>query len=256
VPVIHSETVKVNLLPIEAKSLKIGELICLNDFLPEYRYEPVSFAEFEIMNSLTNSPESDSLKRPNDIWSRFEQALYTSAYKSPVPLMFKPQVSLLDSTTDNKQMPKLVVDETCVVMFEMRNVLRINLPLFEITLLWKFKENETNEETGNEIEERSEFVECSLIKEITLSARQEYKVRFSVRPKKSMGVLSIVGLKYRIGLVSEDNSEVSVSLLGKQMFEIRGTRLNNTQASMRSVMYEMDNRLNFKVIEHTATVQV
>ena len=169
--------------------------------------------------------------------------------------MFKPQVSLLDNTSDNKQMPKLVVDETCVVMFEMRNVLR-SLPLFQVTLLWRFKDDETSDEVDNEVESHGELVECSLIREVILAAGHEYKVRFSVRPRRSNGVLSIVGLKYRIGLPAEEGSEVSTNLLGKQMFEIKGSRLNNTQANMRNVVYDVDNRLNFKVVEHTASLQV
>ena len=127
--------------------------------------------------------------------------------------MFKPQVSLLDNTSDNKQMPKLVVDETCVVMFEMRNVLR-SLPLFQVTLLWRFKDDETSDEVDNEVESHGELVECSLIREVILAAGHEYKVRFSVRRRRSNGVLSIVGLKYRIGLPADwlavSNTRLSV----------------------------------------------
>jgi len=256
VPIINCDTLKVNLLPIEARTLKRGEFICLNDFHTEYRHEPVSLAELEIMKSLANCPETSASRRPRDMWTRFEQALYTSAYRSSVPLMFKPQVSLLDNTSDNKQMPKLVVDETCVVMFEMRNILRMSLPLFQVTLLWRFKDDETSGEVDNEVESHGELVECSLIREVILAAGHEYKVRFSVRPRRSNGVLSIVGLKYRIGLPAEEGSEGSTSLLGKQMFEIKGSRLNNTQANMRNVVYDVDNRLNFKVVEHTASLQV
>lgn len=102
VPLVECQNIKVNLLPVEGASkrqqLSSSTLVCLNDFCADYLYDPVSSVECEIMNSLNNTaPQQASLdfKQTNEIremWTKFEQALYTSAYRTGVPLMFKPQV--------------------------------------------------------------------------------------------------------------------------------------------------------------------
>ncbi len=120
----------------------------------------------------------------------------------------------------------------------------------------------------------NDIVECSTVKKTLLAPFETYKVRFSIIPKRADGVLSILGLKYRIGVATSGqlvNSTSSISidelnkvaaeasqtmLLGKQFFEIKGSRLNNNPQNMRSIVYDVDNRLNLKVINTTARMQV
>lgn len=281
VPYINAQNIKINLLPVDNVNLKLGKYLCINENYSDYLYEPVSFVEKEIMNSLNNIPQKPSidLKQSNEIkemWTRYEQALYMSAYKSQVPLMFKPQVTLLGNNTDNKQVPKVYVNETLIVMFEMQNILKISTVVYEATLLWRFEAADglivTNEVTN---ESSNEVVECSMLSELTLTPFETYKIRFSALPKRSNGVLTVLGLKYRIGLPSQlanstNSLSVSVSskamnestasdystLIGKQLFEIKGKRLNNNQQNIRTIAYDVDNRLNFKIVEETARLQV
>jgi hypothetical protein len=87
-----------------------------------------------------------------------------------------------------------------------------------------------------------------------------------VKPKRPAGHLHILGIKYRFGLADDDKSKAQQQrtqtppvmdyLAGKQLFEIRGGRLNNNQQNMRTVVYDIDNRLNLKIIQKTAQLQV
>ena len=263
VPIINAQNIKINLLPVDNVKLNLGKYLCINENYPDYLYEPLSFVEKEILNSLNNTSEKPiiNLKRSNELkemWSKFEQSLYMSAYKSMVPIMFKPQVTLLGNYTDNKQMPKVFVDESCVVMLEMKNILKISTIIYETTLLWKFEQEDGNVVTNEGLNEINDIVECSVLNELTLTAFETYKIRFSAIPKRSDGVLTILGLKYRIGLSNQLESSTNdyTTLTGKQLFEIKGKRLNNNQQNIRTIAYDVDNRLNLKIVKKTASLHI
>lgn len=209
-----------------------------------------------------------------ELWQKLEESLYVSSFRT-LPILFKPQLQFLDKTTDNKQMPKVVVNESVSVMFEIKNHLRISLILTEITLLWKFIDQSTTAsisdesskpfEVSNECKSsdlnQQDIVECSTIKELTLSPHESYKLRLTFKPLRSHGHLHIMGLKYRLGLTSFSSEANNAStdfntLYGKHLFELRGPRLNNNTQAMRSVVYDTDNRLNFKIVNKTAQLQI
>jgi hypothetical protein len=333
VPLIDCANIKVNLAPTaDSCILKYGQVLCLNDDCSDYLYEPLSFVEKELLSSLNNTTTSSTAissllnnsKKRNELkemWLRFEQALYTSAYRCTIPLMFKPSISFFDANTDNKQMPKVVVDEPVVVMFELRNNLKVNLIIKDATLLWRFIDSQNNNETTsndnlniNDEESLKNIIECSKLKELNLLPLETYKIRFSFVPRRSQGQLTVLGLKYRLGLSSfstTNTSSVSIStgsstanqtasiattslmqmaygisnpvfennmdnisnskenslskstmadeftmLTGKQLFEIKGMRLNNNQQAMRTIVYDVDNRLNFKIMNKSPLLQV
>lgn len=171
-------------------------------------------------------------------------------------------------------MAKCVLNEPIILMLELKNNLKIGMLLTDVTLLWKFKEKEASSpEVTNETSNDNTLVECSSVKKTLLAPFETYKVRFRIVPKRADGVLSIMGLKYRIGAtnsqLTSSNSSISIDemnkaandasqsmLLGKQLFAIKGSRLNNNPQNMRSVVYDVDNRLNLKIINTTVKMQV
>ena len=262
VPLIDCSDIKINLLPFDSYTPSRGGTLCLNDTFSDYLYEPLSFVEKEILSSLNNATQIPTVTNRQrtelkDMWLKYEHSLYYSAYRTAMPIMFKPYTCLFDNQSDNKQMPKVVVDETVAVMFELRNNLKINLLLNDATLLWKFVD--TNGEVTNEVvsgeDTFGDIVECSTLNELNLAPFETYKIRFSLIPKRCGGQLSIMGLKYRLSPSIETSSN-NLTLSGKQLFEIRGPRLNNNKSAMSSVVYDVDNRLNLKIMNKSAQLQV
>ena len=275
-PLVDVENLKVNLLPIDSCNLGLGRVLVNNDPYFDYLHQPIGFNEAELISSLSDSktklkPNSMEMK---EMWTKFEEALYVSAYRSPTPITFKPQNALYNRLSDNKQMPKVIVGETVAVMFEMKNHLKQNLILSDISILWRFIETTDPNKPeviniSNESENKDEALiksicDCSVIKELSMTPNETYKVRMTITPHRSHGHLHIIGLKYRIGLLGLDESpseamnakETYSNILGKYLFEIRGPRLNNTTQTMRSIAYDTDNRLNLKIISKTASMQV
>lgn len=208
-----------------------------------------------------------------------------------LPVLFKPQVAHLTRLTDNKHMPKVVVDEWTSVAFNIRNTLRIGVTLLELTLLWKYVEQQHNSGSGdeakppetievsNEFEPNAEFAECSSIGEVAMSPGDVCRVRLKLRAKRPHGHFHVLGVKYKLCLgenvklahllerMSLNSAASNVPqaftpnldkelISGKQLFELRGPRLNNNQQNMKSIVYDVDNRLNLKIINKTSLMQV
>lgn len=255
-PIIDYDYIIVNLNPADYSNLKYGFVLANNQTITNCFEEQIS--------SKTNKFDQKRLYLEcRDMWQKFEENLYLNAYRTSIPILFKPNLNLLNKYTDNKQMPKLVIDEWASVDFEVKNSLKINLVLSDCTLLWKFvDQSNDNQEITNESEIGDSFVECSSIKEILLAPFKEYKLRLLFKPKKPHGHLHILGIKYKFSLESiwsGQSEEAGITkhfVNGKHLFEIRGPRLNNTQQAMRSVVYDTDNRLNLKTINKTALLQV
>lgn len=220
-----------------------------------------------------------------EMWQRFEETMYTRAFGS-LPILFKPQLVHLTRLTDNKHMPKLVVNEWTSVTFQIRNTLRIPLALFNLKPMWKFVEQQhggsgggsestTNEpiEVSNEFDDKEQenaVVECTSIGELLIWPGETYRVRLKVRAKRAHAHLHVLGIKYKL-CVSENTKQAMLAatstttatttidkeiIQGKQVFELRGARLNNNTQNMRSIVYDVDNRLNFKIINKTPLMQV
>jgi hypothetical protein len=200
------------------------------------------------------------------MWLKFEQALYSLSFR----VLFKPHLTYFDQTTDNKQMPKVIVNETLAIMFDIRNHLKINLIITDVTLLWKYESDDSTTIVTNELtNDQNNIVECSSLKELNLAAYETYKLRLHLVPKLSNGNLTVLGIKYRLGLASllNNSSESSslssnsqetnfTTLFGKQLFELKGPRLNNNPANMRSVVYDIDQRLSFKILNQMPLLQI
>jgi hypothetical protein len=249
VPYINNSDIRVNLMPSAHTGLKLGKV-------------------------LINCDLAESELSKKDMWSKFEEALYKCAFKTSVPITFKPQLQILNIQSDNKQMPKVVVNESVEISFEMKNNFKTNLVLNDLTLLWKFVDQSPNAANPNEsmnveITNESEPVqldiaECSIINELVVKSKDSRLVSLFIKPLRSHGHLHILGVKYTLNPLTPLATDVGnsgaqlnqQSLIGKQLFDIRGSRLNNTQQAMKSVVYEVDNRLNFKLINKTAFMQV
>ncbi len=248
-PIIDYSNIRVNLEQIDSKLIH-GEIL---------------------VNNL--SQQKLATKENKEMWIKFEEKLYMNAFRTQsVPIMFKPQIHIYEKNTDNKQMPKVVVDEKVTISFDLKNHLKINLSLKDIKLVWKFVDQtltsnpemvpyEITNEFDNNREEADQIAECSKIDECVLNSKESVNVNLKIKPKRSHGHLHILGISYNIGISNtfDNNNEQSsniVNLHGKQLFEIRGSRLNNTQQAMRSIVYDTDNRLNFKIVNKMALMQI
>ena len=310
-PLVDCASIKVNLAPVVEAKLASGKVILKSDEFSDYIQQTpaaksISESLVDKMSDLSLASQAKQLARDTkptneqkEMWQKFEETLYQHTFHN-LPMLFKPQTQFLDKHTDNKQMPKIVVNEPVAVMLELRNHLKISLVLTDITLLWKFVDQSTvstsesssggegskpfeasNETNSSDQSLYSDIIECSTINELNMGAYETFKLRLRFKPKRSHGHIHILGLKYKIGLSSyssslpkttstiiDDLKSLSGSSLnsfknlecttlhGKQLFEIRGPRLNNNLQAMRSVVYDTDNRLNFKVVNKTALLQI
>ena len=348
-PLIDLGSIKLNLQPADYSKLKFGSILINEDFTSAsmaMNNENMSKMNYSFSNQsagdleeefATSGKETEELKK---LWIEYEQELYSSAYHTAPPFPFRPQIHLFTSHTNNRQMPKAVVNEPIAIIFEIRNNLKINLNVYDLTLLWKFVPD--TELSGDSTVKQSETlttefiktppdmvkcVECSTLKELALMSNEIYNIRLTFIPKRSNGHLHILGVKYRLSLantviapavvapvpaanlntsavsfISSNSSQLSVtnsfsttslntsltplpaqeaslntgnnssvslveaaqqavsndpiSLFGKQLFELRGPRLNNTPQELRSKVYDVDNRLNLKIVDRQPLLQV
>ncbi len=246
-PFIEYNNIKINLNPFTKSDLKYGSILVNND----------NFIE---QSSSYSSQLSQNLK---SMWDSFEEGLYTTAFNAPVPMLFKLQLSLFDKQSDNKQMPKVVVDEIVSILIDLKNNLKTSLILSNITLLWKMiDQSNPHQEITNEFhQDLNEYAECSSISELKILSNESVRIKLTIKPKKPSNHLHILGIKYNFSILensdsTEKKSDNSAFLHGKQLFDIRGVRLNNNQQNMRSTVYDTDNRLNFKIINKTALMKV
>jgi hypothetical protein len=312
-PSVNVTTLQVNLAPSEAKKLRFGSILASTSIdSPNANAE--NFIEPLVAESSCSSSLADLVgvdNKTKEIWQKLEECAYVHAYRTPLPILFKPHTTLFTKYTDNKQMPKVIIDEPVDLLFTISNNLRISLLLGEITPLWKFLEqtqpsvaDESTSvfEASNELDDStgSTIVECSSISELNMSAGESYKLRLRLVPRRAHGHLHVLGIKYRLTLgnsvdtlsastsmqsmistaattlsnvlpvssfslqstnsIANENESTLIdnsrSLYGKQLFELRGPRLNNTSQAMRSLVYDTDNRLNLKIVNKAPLLQV
>jgi hypothetical protein len=270
-PVVDLTSITVNLNPIDNSALKLGSTLANNDISNDISQQEHGGGGVDKLklNKLSNEC--------TEMWQKFEETLYIKAFSS-LPILFKPQINFLSNNTDNKHMPKVVVDEWISVAFDIKNSLRISLILYNVTLLWKIVETSdpsdkvgnseiTNETTDLKEDAQHSLVEFSTIKELTLNSFETFKLRLRIKTKKPHVHLHILGIKYLISLenvkfhlTTNETEEAVVNgkeiILGKQLFDLKGHRLNNNQQAMRSIAYDIDNRLNLKIINKAPLMQV
>ena len=168
-------------------------------------------------------------KNLKEMWIKFEENLYINAFKTSLPLLFKPQITILDKNTDNKQISQLVVNENLTLSFSMKNSLKINLKLNDIQLIWKFVDQNDKKEIIND----NNFAESSIIDNLIIKSKETVNLSLKLKANKSNGYLTILGILYKLSLETINNQE-SISLNGKHLFEIKGQRLNNTSQAQNS----------------------
>lgn len=264
-PIIEPTSVTTNLNPIDSsQTLQYGCILANNENSLELMQQESGAAASGDQSKSKYSPE---LK---EMWQKFEETLHVKAFGS-LPMLFKPQIIVFNKHTDNKHMPKVVVDEWLSVTFEIKNPLRIAVSMYDITLLWKFIEqghtesNEPSEVSNEQLDDATNnidgLVECSKIVELTLKSFESYRLRLRLKAKKPHGHLHILGIKYRFSLdnvkpAQLQQNELNDTIVCKQMFDLKGPRLNNNPQNMRSIVYDVDNRLNLKIINKTPLMQV
>jgi hypothetical protein len=301
-PTVNFTAIQVNLAPSKAKELRFGSILASTSIDNLSLEHPMESFVPDI-----SPTESGVDNKTKEIWQKLEESAYIHAYRTSLPILFKPHTTLFSKYTDNKHMPKVIVDEPVDLLFTVSNNLGINLFLGDITLLWKFVDQaQPSNETTSSFEESNELidsssspiVECSNINELKMASGESYKLLLRVVPRRAHGHLQILGIKYRLILdnnidtivpLSASTSMQSISttattvsnvspisfalqsnssgaegtpidkvcsLYGKQLFELRGPRLNNTPQVMRSVVYDTDNRLNLKILNKAPLLQV
>jgi trafficking protein particle complex subunit 8 len=234
-PLIEAESVQLSLCPIDSFKLKHGSVLINGE---------VNF------DQLDNYDSNEPIIACSELWSKLETILYISHFNSLPPLTFRPQQYLFNKWTNNKQITKVVVNELISISFEMTCPLKIPLRVSNCTLLWTFNNDITNE--NEEKDDYSSIVDCSTLNDFIFTPGDVFKISLTFIPRRANGNLSIIGLKYQLGLSSESEGNI----VGKQLFNLPPQRLNTTPQTMKSIVYQPDNRLNLKVVNPMPLLQV
>ena len=84
------------------------------------------------------------------------------------------------------------------------------------------------------------------------------KIELSLRPHHP-GYLTILGIRYRLNIVSQDISDQNTwpyGIMGKTLFHVKGIRLNSNRKERLNVIYGADKRLEIQVVPEAPLLQV
>eukprot|EP00056_Hartaetosiga_gracilis_P005050 m.80763 g.80763 ORF g.80763 m.80763 type:complete len:1190 (-) comp12031_c0_seq1:97-3666(-) len=143
------------------------------------------------------------------------------------------QLAVMNDSTKNTTKPVVVINEPIVIQFNVTNPTAITLHLLNITL-----DCEMTADDGSDI--GSDCVELSTMDDVELGTGREMNMILSVTPLKT-GQLNVKGIKYTI--------KVSDKLLlpGRQTFNVKGMRLNQSLQERLGKVYAKDYRLHFSI---------
>ncbi|CAF0737248.1 unnamed protein product [Didymodactylos carnosus] len=206
-----------------------------------------------------------------EVWSDLERALMANERRNSGT---RSQQQIFTNRTHNQQNPIAIAKESIRVEFYVRNTLQIPLLLSEIKLLWKFsskkklsssdtstKEDDKEYTNNIQLKQNDEHdlpVETDILSDCVIFPNDSSKIELCLRPKRS-GHLTILGLCYRLNILVQNTSDQTTwpdGLYGKQLFHVKGSRLNSTRKERLNVMYGTDKRLEINVLPEAPLLQV
>lgn len=241
IPKINSDSLRINLNPVENFSLK-SNTICINIQ--------------ENLELLQN--KYDDLNRLKQIWKKLEQIIFVSNFGTLPSMFFKSQTSVFNNPTIYNIIPEVFCNEFIEISFEIINHLSIDLILKDCGLLWKFVAQNPSEENvkfqiSNDNHQNLNFVEEKSIDKILIQSNSQKIIRLLIRPKKPNGYLYIRGIKYELGII--DVSKSSSEFFGKQFFEFKVLEKNYNK-KMQSKTDFLEKYINLKVVRKMPLLQV
>jgi hypothetical protein len=158
----------------------------------------------------------------------------------------------MDKWSDNTKIPLCPVNEVVKVGMVLQNTLQVPVLLRNVSLVCDFElPDDQQNVTDNDIKP----VECQVLESFTLSSRKDGKMFLSLWIKPLMiGAITVTGIIANL-CVKEDVTDSPQNLLSSEGFqgfielECRGKRLNNTKAERLGVIYGLDNRLQWKIVD-------
>lgn len=197
----------------------------------------------------------DSGAIANDRWFALERELITET-QGTLPIVFRPNLQLLNKDTPNTQSPMVPVNEPVLVELIMSNPLAVSLMITDVQLVFTFKASGDQEMAGDP------QVKHSMFKGFNLPAGAQEKVRLELYPACT-GQILITGVQYKLSLTPDlvaapppGSTAVPVVIEGQQAIEVKGPRLNSTAAEKCNVVYASDKRLEITVVPPLARLSV
>uniref|UniRef100_A0A7M5V1Y5 Trafficking protein particle complex subunit 8 n=2 Tax=Clytia hemisphaerica TaxID=252671 RepID=A0A7M5V1Y5_9CNID len=205
-------------------------------------------------------------KEYTERWSQIEQKIVQHV-TGGLPYPFKPFTPCLSSSTENKNPATVACKESFAFEIVFRNPLKIPLNLLNLTLLWQFTPDKTNDEEPEPFDNKEndcpETIEAETIQNFFLKPLEEKPACLRVCIKQP-GQIQILGVKYTLSSVGVTSSleETSkqeldehqqaalntVGVYGIQMMSIQGARLNNTKQQKAMKTYDIDKRLELQIV--------
>lgn len=197
----------------------------------------------------------DSGAIANDRWFALERELVTET-QGTLPIVFRPNLQLLNKDTPNTQSPMVPVNEPVLVELIMSNPLAVSLMITDVQLVFTFKAS------GDQEMASDPQVKHSMFKGFNLPAGAQEKVRLELYPACT-GQILITGVQYKLSLTPDlvaapppGSTAVPVVIEGQQAIEVKGPRLNSTAAEKCNVVYASDKRLEITVVPPLARLSV
>ena len=188
-------------------------------------------------------PTTFGLRYKNSLLTRqvermrvLEEQCKKAASDGIIPISYKPTMPIdgRNQFTFNDQPLPIDCSDSFVVTIPFYNQLHNTLQLSNFTLLFEC-------ENGTVSSHRCDQQDETLL----LDANVTISLQFEVKPNAA-GMIRVTGVEYDLTTPDVDDCDV---IRAKQMFHIRGCRLNKTQTQRKGVFYNGDNRFQIKVYD-------
>ncbi|KAG5890112.1 hypothetical protein JTB14_005243 [Gonioctena quinquepunctata] len=169
-------------------------------------------------------------------WIKLEEMLIQEA-EGPLPVVFKPMVTLYTVNKLDKNRPVAIVNEPVQIYLKLFNTLQTLLLLKDIYLLWTFRND--HDTVTNEVmdSEKDKYVKTYITKSISIDGSSMQEVVLSLTPLKT-GNMTIYGFCYT--LTGSNAAAESSSIKGKQLISVPENNKNDQNNDSKSDVIEVN----------------
>ncbi|XP_077295309.1 trafficking protein particle complex subunit 8 homolog l(3)76BDm [Arctopsyche grandis] len=205
------------------------------------------------------------------LWASLEEMMIHKAKGAPV-MIFKPTISLFCKISDNSTNPIAPQGEPVQVLVHLLNPLQIDISIIDVQLLWQFKTQtllNSDAKSQNDMfynenciltdtEYDKSVVTTQKVPLILLQSDKITPITMNLTPLHP-GELTLLGVSFKLCNPippGEDATPNGITVLGKQIFEIKGPKLKGVKDGSAESQYGIDNRLNIVVVPPSPCLQV
>ncbi|XP_043229133.1 trafficking protein particle complex subunit 8-like isoform X2 [Amphibalanus amphitrite] len=198
----------------------------------------------------------------NAKWFRLEELCLERLGQNSVP--FKPTIQCMSDKTNNRHQPRVPASEPVHVQLVLRNPLRVPLELSDLRLQHTFSRTEGGDRGPDGT---TPSVTAHTLSRCTLEENATQEVTLSITAHEP-GDLTILGYEFSLSLAAAPADsepppagpgaakETPPAVRGCQPITVRGRRLNGTKEERSGVFYAEDKRLQLRVEEASAQLQL